>query len=199
MHPDVLHLGPFTLHSYGLLLAVSFFVGILLAGRRAPARGLSADLVFDTSLVIIFAAVIGARFMYVVFHLSEMKSLLDVVSLWSGGLTVYGGVLGAMAGRYSLSGAGVTYSYVPGEMVLGGSAPGGVVEFGGRIPLSSRLSLAGALGYRVARISPVRRSGTVGRVVLEPADLLNADGSRASVDLSGFSLTLALAFAFGPR
>jgi phosphatidylglycerol:prolipoprotein diacylglycerol transferase len=100
MHPDVLHLGPFTLHSYGLLLAVSFFVGILLAGRRAPARGLTTDLVFDTALVIIFAAVIGARLMYVVFHVSEMKSVLDVVSLWSGGLTMYGGVLGAMAAAW---------------------------------------------------------------------------------------------------
>ena len=100
MHPDVVHLGPFTLHSYGLMLAVSFFVGILLASRRAPARGLSPDLIFDTSLVIIFAAVLGARLMYVVFHLAEMQSWVDVVSLWSGGLTVYGGVLGAMAAAW---------------------------------------------------------------------------------------------------
>ncbi len=100
MHPDLLHLGPFTLHSYGLMLALSFFVGIVLASRRAPARGLSADLVFDTSLVIIFAAVVGARLMYVLFHLSEMRNWIDVISLWSGGLTMYGGVLGAMAAAW---------------------------------------------------------------------------------------------------
>jgi phosphatidylglycerol:prolipoprotein diacylglycerol transferase len=96
MHPDVIHLGRFTLHSYGLMLAISFFVGILLASRRAPARGLSPDLIFDTALVIIFAAILGARLLYVAFHMNEMRGLLDVVSLWSGGLTMYGGVLSAM-------------------------------------------------------------------------------------------------------
>jgi phosphatidylglycerol:prolipoprotein diacylglycerol transferase len=96
MHPTLVQLGPFPLHSYGLMLAVSFFLGILLASRRAPSRGLHPDLLFDASLVIVFASILGARLMYVLFHRQEMHSLLDVVALWSGGLTMYGGVLAAM-------------------------------------------------------------------------------------------------------
>jgi phosphatidylglycerol:prolipoprotein diacylglycerol transferase len=78
------------------MLALSFFLGILLAARRAPRYGLSQDLIFDTSLVIVFASILGARLLYVVFHREEMHRLLDIVALWSGGLTMYGGVLAAM-------------------------------------------------------------------------------------------------------
>lgn len=100
MHPTIVDIGPLPLHSYGLLLALSFFFGILLAARRAPSRGLNADLVYDTSLVIVFAAIIGARFLYVVFHLQDMHSWVDVIAVWGGGLTMYGGVLGALAASW---------------------------------------------------------------------------------------------------
>jgi phosphatidylglycerol:prolipoprotein diacylglycerol transferase len=95
MVPTLVQIGPFPLHSYGVLLALSFFLGIVLASRRAPARGIAPDAVFDASLVIVFAAILGARFLYVLFHRDEMHRVLDVVALWTGGLAMYGGVLAA--------------------------------------------------------------------------------------------------------
>jgi len=100
MHPTLIQIGPLPLHAYGVMLAISFFLGILLAARRAPRRGIQPDLVFDTSLVIVFAAILGARAMYVLFHREEMHGILDVVALWSGGLTMYGGVLAAMGASW---------------------------------------------------------------------------------------------------
>jgi phosphatidylglycerol:prolipoprotein diacylglycerol transferase len=100
MHPTLVHIGPLPLHSYGFMLALSFFFGILLASRRAPSRGLHPDLVFDTSLVIVFASILGARLMYVVYHRGEMHGLLDYLALWNGGLTMYGGVLAAMGAAW---------------------------------------------------------------------------------------------------
>jgi phosphatidylglycerol:prolipoprotein diacylglycerol transferase len=100
MHPTLVHIGPLPLHSYGFMLAISFFFGILLASRRAPARGLHPDLVFDTSLVIVFASIVGARLMYVLFHRGEMHGLLDYLALWNGGLTMYGGVLAGMGASW---------------------------------------------------------------------------------------------------
>ena len=66
MHPTLIKIGPLELHAYGLMLALAFFLGIYLAARRAPRRGVSAEAVYDTSLAIVFAAIIGARAMYVV-------------------------------------------------------------------------------------------------------------------------------------
>ncbi len=100
MHPTLIQIGPFALHSYGFMLALSFFFGILLAARRAPRRGVSSDQVFDTSLVIVFASIVGARLMYVLFHRDEMHSFVDVIAVWRGGLAMYGGVLAAMAAAW---------------------------------------------------------------------------------------------------
>jgi phosphatidylglycerol:prolipoprotein diacylglycerol transferase len=100
MHPTLIKIGPLPLHSYGLMLALSFLVGILLARSRAPRRGISADIVSDTSLVIVFAAIIGARLLYVLFHRDEMHGFMDVIALWSGGLSMYGGVLAAMGASW---------------------------------------------------------------------------------------------------
>jgi len=100
MHPTLVKIGPLELHSYGFLLAVSFFCGIALAARRAPRRGLAPEAVYDTALVIVFAAILGARLMYVVFHHAEMHSFVDVIAVWRGGLTMYGGVLAAMAAAW---------------------------------------------------------------------------------------------------
>lgn len=97
MHPTIVQIGPFPLHAYGVLLAISFFLGILLASRRAPARGIAAEVVFDASLVIVFAAIFGSRLLYVLFHRDEMHRFLDVIALWTGGLSMYGGVLAAFA------------------------------------------------------------------------------------------------------
>ena len=96
MHPILFELGSLKLHAYGAMLAFSFFLGILLAARRARARGVNPDLVFDTSLVIVFASILGSRLMYVLFHRSEMQTWIDLVAVWRGGLTMYGGVLAAM-------------------------------------------------------------------------------------------------------
>jgi phosphatidylglycerol:prolipoprotein diacylglycerol transferase len=96
MHPVLFELGSIKLHAYGAMLAISFFLGILLAARRARARGVNPDLVFDTSLVIVFASILGSRLMYVVFHRGEMQTWIDLVAVWRGGLTMYGGVLAAM-------------------------------------------------------------------------------------------------------
>lgn len=100
MFPTLFHVGPITLHAYGFMLALSFFLGVLLASRRAPRRGLAPDLVFDLSLVIVFAAIVGARALYVLFHRDEIDGFVDVVAVWSGGLTMYGGVLAAMGASW---------------------------------------------------------------------------------------------------
>ncbi len=100
MHPTLVKLGPLELHAYGFLLAVSFFCGIALAARRAPRRGLSPESVYDTSLVIVLAAILGARLMYVFFHREEMLSVVDMIAVWRGGLTMYGGVMAAMAASW---------------------------------------------------------------------------------------------------
>lgn len=100
MHPILVHLGRLQIRSYGFMLAVSFLLGIWLAGRRAKKYGVDPQKILDLSVIIIVAAVVGSRLLYVVFHLDQYHNPLDVFALWQGGATFYGGFLLAMAASY---------------------------------------------------------------------------------------------------
>ncbi len=93
MHPVLIDLGWFQIRSYGFLLAVSFLVGIYLAGYRAKRHGINPQLILDLSVYLIVAAVVGSRLLFVLFHLEEYSSPLEIFALWQGGATFYGGLI----------------------------------------------------------------------------------------------------------
>lgn len=103
MHPTLLEFGRFTLHSYGVMLALSFLLGIYLASYRAKQRGIEVQRILDLSVYIILAAVIGSRLAYILFHLSDYKNILDMVAIWQGGATLYGGLVLSIAVSYLFS------------------------------------------------------------------------------------------------
>ena len=48
---------------------------------------------YDYAIFIIIFGVLGARAMYVLTNLSDYKTFLDVISIWKGGLAIYGGII----------------------------------------------------------------------------------------------------------
>lgn len=98
MHPVLVEIGRFRIYSYGAMLALSFWVGIIIAAKRAERRGIKQDHIYDLSIILILAAVIGSRMLYILAHRADYHSLLDVIALWQGGATFYGGFLLALAG-----------------------------------------------------------------------------------------------------
>ncbi len=104
MHPTLFKIGPLEIHSYGLMLAISFLLGIFLAMRRAKKQGIDPNYVMDLAVVIVLSAIIGARFLYVIFHLEEFQGhWLDTINPFQSngqigiaGLTMLGGFLAAL-------------------------------------------------------------------------------------------------------
>jgi phosphatidylglycerol:prolipoprotein diacylglycerol transferase len=101
MHPVLLRFGRFVISSYGLLLALSFMIGIFWSMHRAKKRGIDQNLVMDLALIIVFCAIVGSRLMYVVTHLDEFRGRwLDTFNPFQSsgqiglaGLTMLGGVV----------------------------------------------------------------------------------------------------------
>jgi phosphatidylglycerol:prolipoprotein diacylglycerol transferase len=101
MYPEPLRsLGITFIRSYGILLALSFIFGVMLAVRRAKKAGLDPNLIIDLSFVVLVSAIIGSRFFYVVYHLDEFSNnLLDIVNPFHSGyvgiagLSMMGGVI----------------------------------------------------------------------------------------------------------
>ncbi|MGA2507747.1 MAG: prolipoprotein diacylglyceryl transferase [Chitinispirillaceae bacterium] len=103
MHPILFRIFGFPIHSYGVMLALSFLVGIWLADRRAKKAGLNPDAVNEMAFFLIISALIGARLYYAILHWEEFRnSPLDVINPFAGGtigmggLVMYGGFIGAI-------------------------------------------------------------------------------------------------------
>lgn len=102
MYPTLLQCGPLTLRAYGLMLAASFIAGMLLSARRARNRGIDPRHIYDLSLVILIAAIVGARLFHFVFHYEAYaitgEPFLQLLRIWDGGLMLFGGFTFALVG-----------------------------------------------------------------------------------------------------
>lgn len=99
MHPEIVHWGWFHIRSYGLMLALAFLIGTLIALREATRLRLDEDRVVNVILVVLVASVLGARALYVLEHVGEFKrQWTGVLAIWQGGLTLYGGVVAGTVG-----------------------------------------------------------------------------------------------------
>jgi phosphatidylglycerol:prolipoprotein diacylglycerol transferase len=98
VHPVLFHIGSYEVASYGVLLTLSFALGIWVARRRAAARGIDADRVLDVCMVILFTSILGARLLWVVTHLDQFQ---PPHGAWSDALNPFRG--GAYVGFAGLS------------------------------------------------------------------------------------------------
>ena len=99
MHPTLLKLGSFQIHSYGLLLAIAFLVAIQIFVVRGKRRGIPEDALHTVSLVLLILAIVGGRGLFVLTHWSEYAAdPLGILRLWEGGLMLYGGYVLAIVG-----------------------------------------------------------------------------------------------------
>ncbi|MFN2127406.1 MAG: prolipoprotein diacylglyceryl transferase, partial [Anaerolineales bacterium] len=73
MHPELFLIDPFAVHSYGVMLAISFIVGIYVAVKNAEKRGIKGEEIVNLGFIIIIASIIGARLFYVLFHMNEFR------------------------------------------------------------------------------------------------------------------------------
>ncbi len=123
MHPKILDLGPVTIHTYGLLLAVAFITGIWLASRNARKHGLNPDSIWNMGLLIIFAALVGAKALLFVSDFSYYSrnpgEIFSLSTLRSTGV-FYGGLILALAAAAWY----VKHARLPGWQVADVAAPG---------------------------------------------------------------------------
>jgi len=104
MYPQPLEfIGIEFVRSYGVMLAIAFFIGILWARKRAIKAGIPPEQVIDLSFIVLISSVIGSRFFYVIYHLDEFSdNLLNIVNPFQGGtvgiagLSMMGGIILAL-------------------------------------------------------------------------------------------------------
>ncbi|TRZ96379.1 prolipoprotein diacylglyceryl transferase [bacterium] len=100
MHPLICKIGPLSIYSYGLAVALGFLAGLSLASLRAKKENIDRDIIFNFAFLVFISGVIGARLFYVLEHFSDYAdSLLEIVMLQHGGMSWFGGLtLGSLCG-----------------------------------------------------------------------------------------------------
>ncbi|MBC8199538.1 MAG: prolipoprotein diacylglyceryl transferase [Desulfobacterales bacterium] len=97
MHPVLLKLGPFSIHTYGFFIAMGFIAGILLAKREAKRLGEDPERIMDLSFYLLIAAIVGSRLFYIFINPEIFVSdILESFRIWNGGLVFYGGFIAAL-------------------------------------------------------------------------------------------------------
>ena len=98
MHPVLFHIGSFAIHTYGVLVAAGFLLGLTLAGRRAQQDGIEPRHINDLGIWLIVAGMGGAKVFHIVFcwdesikawHTEGLRSLRE-------GFVFYGGFIAAI-------------------------------------------------------------------------------------------------------
>ena len=94
MHPIICHIGPLTIYSYGVMLAIAVIVCTYFLQKDARRLNLDAELIFDFVFWVVLSGIIGSRIFYVLLNLSEFRDTpLEILMIHHGGLAWQGGLI----------------------------------------------------------------------------------------------------------
>ena len=98
MYPVLINLGHFELRSYGIIVALSFLLGLWLSTREARRKNIDPALVQDFAFYALLGGIVGARLYFVVFSdpLYFLQRPWEILAVWRGGLGIIGAMLGGL-------------------------------------------------------------------------------------------------------
>lgn len=84
---------------YSVLIVCGMLAALALCTHEEKRRSLPQDTVIDLAFWVLPLGLIGARLYYVIFQWPMYSDdLLSILRVWEGGLAIYGGVIGGLAG-----------------------------------------------------------------------------------------------------
>jgi phosphatidylglycerol---prolipoprotein diacylglyceryl transferase len=97
MFPDLLSIGPLTIHTYGFFFVLGITVGLLVALRFGLDEGMNPLRILDMGFIIILLALIGSRLAYVLMNIPYYREhVLDILKIWYGGMVFSGGLISVL-------------------------------------------------------------------------------------------------------
>ncbi len=103
--PNLVTLGTFILSWHGFFSFIAVGTAVYLVGRWAPAKGIDPDTIYSIAIWAIIGGVVGARVVHVIDQWDFYKDNAgQIIAIWSGGIALWGGLLGGFIGGtlYSL-------------------------------------------------------------------------------------------------
>jgi len=97
LFPDLIKIGDFTIHTYGVFVALGLIASYLTALYFGKKEGLDSKKIDNLFMFTILGGIIGARIAYIIEHGEQFRSFLDYFAVWKGGIDWFGAFLGGGA------------------------------------------------------------------------------------------------------
>ena len=97
-------IGSFSVYWYGIIIGIGFILAVAYCMRQCKYHDVDQDKLLNCVIVGLITAIIGARAYYVIFSWDSFKGdPLRILNIHSGGLAIYGGLIGAVAGGLTVA------------------------------------------------------------------------------------------------
>lgn len=133
VNPEIFRIGPVAVRYYGLLWALSFYLGYMIFDRFVKREGLPEG--FLDSLVVYTAigTILGARIGHCLFYEPAyyLSHPIDILKVWQGGLASHGAAVGIIIVIYLFSKKHkVSWTYVMDRVVITVALAGFLIRLG---------------------------------------------------------------------
>ena len=96
MYNNLFSIGPFTVHGYGLMVAIGVVVAMLVGDKRAGKRGLNGELVYGLTVWTIVLGFLCAKVLYIITYFKDFLAS-PMTFIKGNGFVVFGGIIGGVA------------------------------------------------------------------------------------------------------
>ncbi len=98
MFPILCTIGPLTVYSYGVMLALAVVICALLLSRDAKAMGITAEEIYDLVFWVVLVGIIGARIFFIFLNLAYFsENPVATIMIQKGGLAWQGSLIAGLA------------------------------------------------------------------------------------------------------
>src|SRR5271169_2680884 len=93
MYPDLFSIGPFTIHSFGLMMGIGFIIASFVLTKELRRKGLDPNMGSTITLIAVIFGVAGSKMLFLIESWSDFIHAPISMTFSPGGLTWYGGFL----------------------------------------------------------------------------------------------------------
>ncbi|WP_280771464.1 prolipoprotein diacylglyceryl transferase [Salipaludibacillus daqingensis] len=102
MIEPLFHLGPISIHFFGVMIAVGALIGVGLLVHEAKKANVEKDLLLDGVFYSLLGGILGARVIFVFVYNPGyyLERPLEILFINQGGLSIHGGIIGGLLTGY---------------------------------------------------------------------------------------------------
>lgn len=91
-----IHIGPVTLHMYGLMIALGYMSALLISERRARKQGMDTDILYGIFWCAVLGGAAGSKLLFYLVNIPDILKDPSMLLQFQNGWVVYGGIIGGV-------------------------------------------------------------------------------------------------------